>query len=338
MFWEENEPGYDSSVTFGKLLDLVSQVSNYLRSLGVKKGDAVVIYMPMLVVLTANGVMLGTKFIYLKTIVEDALSQAKQEGYTVDTSVVFANEVATTKEKTAWVEGRDIWWQDVIPSQSTKSEVEWVDAEDPLFLLYTSGSTGKPKGVLHSTGGYMVYTATTFKHAFDYRPGVPTNLDAGRCWEIVDKNNVTIFYTAPTAIRALKRAGDKPVKKHSRKSLRVLGSPAIVDENGKELHGECSGYLCVKASWPSTFRTLFGDHPRYKTTYYAPFKGYYFSGDGCHRDKDGYYWLTGRLDDVINVSGNKIGSAEVESALVHHPMCAEAIVVGYDHEVKGQGI
>ncbi|BFI33724.1 hypothetical protein AXG93_1793s1250 [Marchantia polymorpha subsp. ruderalis] len=471
MFWEGNEPGYDSSVTFGNLLDLVSQVSNYLRSVGVKKGDAVVIYMPMLVelpvamlacarigaihsvvfagfsadslaqrildckpkvVLTANGVMRGTKFINLKTIVDDALKQAKQEGYTVETSVVFANEVATKKEETAWVEGRDIWWQDVIPSQSTKSEVEWVDAEDPLFLLYTSGSTGKPKGVLHSTGGYMVYTATTFKHAFDYRPGevywctadcgwitghsyltygpllngatvvnfegVPTYPDAGRCWEIVDKYNVNIFYTAPTAIRALMREGDKPVKKHSRKSLRVLGSvgepinpaawkwyyevvgdsrcpisdtwwqtetggfmitpmpggwplkpgsatfpffgvqPAIVDENGKELHGECSGYLCVKASWPSTFRTLFGDHPRYETTYFAPFKGFYFSGDGCHRDKDGYYWLTGRVDDVINVSGHRIGSAEVESALVHHPLCAEAAVVGYDHEVKGQGI
>ncbi|KAL2631388.1 hypothetical protein R1flu_016074 [Riccia fluitans] len=471
MYWEGNEPGYDSTVTFGKLLELVCQVANYLRSVGVNKGDAVVIYMPMLVelpvamlacarigaihsvvfagfsadslaqrildckpkvVLTANGVMRGAKLINLKSIVDSALAQSKEQGHAVETCVVYANEVATKKEQTAWVGERDVWWQDVIPRQASKSEVEWVDAEDPLFLLYTSGSTGKPKGVLHTTGGYMVYTATTFKHAFDYQPGdiywctadcgwitghsyltygpllngatvvnfegVPTYPDAGRCWEIVDKYKVTIFYTAPTAIRSLMRAGDEPVKKHSRASLRMLGSvgepinpaawkwyyevvgdsrcpisdtwwqtetggfmitpvpgafplkpgsatfpffgvqPAIVDENGNELEGECSGYLCIKASWPSAFRTLYGDHARYETTYFAPFKGFYFSGDGCHRDKDGYYWLTGRVDDVINVSGHRIGSAEVESALVLHHQCAEAAVVGYDHDVKGQGI
>ncbi|CAM6129594.1 unnamed protein product [Calypogeia fissa] len=471
LIWEGNEPGYDNKLTFRQLKDAVCRVANYLRSLGVGKGDAVIIYMPMLmelpvamlacarigavhsvvfagfsaealsqrildfnpkVILTANGVMRGAKSINLKEIVDDSLKIASKDGFSLDTVLVYGNDIALSRKETAFQTGRDVWWQDIIPTQSTECAIEWVDAEDRLFLLYTSGSTGKPKGVLHTTGGYMVWTATTFKYAFDYHPGdifwctadcgwitghsyltygpllngatvvvfegVPTYPDEGRCWEIVDKYNVNIFYTAPTAIRSLMRAGNAPVKKHSRKSLRVLGSvgepinpsawrwyydvvgdgrcpisdtwwqtetggfmitpipgawplkpgsatfpffgvqPAIVDQDGNELEGVCSGYLCMKAAWPGTFRTLYGDHSRYETTYFAPFKGFYFSGDGCHRDKDGYYWLTGRVDDVINVSGHRIGSAEVESALVSHPKAAEAAVVGYDHQVKGQGI
>lgn len=471
FFWEGNDPGLDGRLTYKELLDRVCQLANYFRDIGVKKGDSVAIYLPMLVelpiamlacarigavhsvvfagfsaeslaqrlldcrpklIVTCGAVRRGPKVLNLKAIVDEALSNSAAQGVSVDICLTFANDIALTRDKTPWKEGRDIWWQDVIPSYATTCGVEWVDAEDPLFLLYTSGSTGKPKGVLHTTGGYMIYTATTFKYAFDYHPddvywctadcgwitghsyltygpllngakvvvfeGVPNYPDAGRCWEIVDKYNVTIFYTAPTAIRSLMRAGDEPVKRHSRKSLRVLGSvgepinpsawkwyyevvgdkrcpisdtwwqtetggfmitplpgtwplkpgsatfpffgvePVVLDENGKELDGVCNGYLCIKSAWPSTFRTLYGDHSRYETTYFAPFKGYYFTGDGCHRDADGYYWLTGRVDDVINVSGHRIGTAEVESALVSHPLCSEAAVVGVDHEVKGQGI
>ncbi|KAH7332178.1 hypothetical protein KP509_20G073600 [Ceratopteris richardii] len=471
FYWEGNSPGLDASLTYNQLLQQVCQLANFLKDKGVKKGDAVAIYLPMLmelpiamlacarigavhsvifagfsaeslaqrvldckpkVIITCNAVCRGPKIINLKDIVDEALSISLAHGVSVDSCLTYANEVAMSREKTAWQDGRDIWYQDVISDYATTCDIEWVDAEDPLFLLYTSGSTGKPKGVLHTTGGYMVYTATTFKYAFDYREGdiywctadcgwitghsyvtygpllncakvvlfegVPNYPDAGRCWEIVDKYHVSIFYTAPTAIRSLMRAGLEPVKRHSRKSLRVLGSvgepinpsawkwyyevvgdkrcpisdtwwqtetggfmitplpgawplkpgsatypffgvqPALVDENGKEIEGVCNGYLCIKGSWPSTFRTLYGDHARYETTYFAPFKGYYFSGDGCHRDADGYYWLTGRVDDVINVSGHRIGTAEVESALVSHPQCAEAAVVAVDHEVTGQAI
>jgi acetyl-CoA synthetase len=471
IYWEGNDTGVDSTLTYKELLERVCQLANYLRSQGVKKGDAVAIYMPMLaelpmamlacarigavhsvvfggfsaealsqrildckpkIILTSSAVLRGAKVIKLKDIVDDALARVVENGFTVDTCLTFDNKLAMKREDTAWQAGRDIWWQDVVPLCSKECAVEWVDAEDTLFLLYTSGSTGKPKGVLHTTGGYMVYTATTFKYTFDYQDGdiywctadcgwitghsyltygpflngasvvvfegMPNYPDTGRCWEIVDKYNVSIFYTAPTAIRSLMRSGDQPVKRHSRKSLRVLGTvgepinpsawrwyyevvgdsrcpivdtwwqtetggfmitplpgawglkpgsatlpffgvqPAVVDEKGQELFGECSGYLCIKAAWPGMMRTLQGDHARYETTYFAPFKGFYFSGDGCRRDKDGYYWLTGRVDDVINVSGHRIGTAEVESALVSHPQCAEAAVVGYDHEVKGQGI
>ncbi|CAK7348158.1 unnamed protein product [Dovyalis caffra] len=447
IYWEGNDLGVEDSLTYAQLLDRVCQLANYLKAIGVKKGDAVVIYLPMLmelpiamlacarigavhsvvfagfsseslaqrildckpkVVITCNAVKRGAKAIHLKDIVDAALVDSAKNGIS-----------------------------DFVPKYPPTCEVEWVDAEDPLFLLYTSGSTGKPKGVLHTTGGYMVYTATTFKYAFDYKPsdiywctadcgwitghsyvtygpllngasvvvfeGAPTYPDAGRCWDIVDKFKVTIFYTAPTLY----------VTRYSRKSLRVLGSvgepinpsawrwffnvvgnsrcpisdtwwqtetggfmitplpgawplkpgsatfpffgvqPVIVDEKGVEIEGECSGYLCVKSSWPGAFRTLYGDHERYETTYFKPFAGYYFTGDGCSRsngqkiadglhpcfrDKDGYHWLTGRVDDVINVSGHRIGTAEVESALVSHPKCAEAAVVGVEHEVKGQGI
>ncbi|XP_078154877.1 acetyl-CoA synthetase [Carex rostrata] len=471
IYWEGNEPDQDGQLTYSQLLDSVCQLANYLKEVGVRKGDAVIIYLPMLmelpiamlacarigavhsvvfagfsaeslaqriidckpkIVITCNAVRRGPKVIFLKDIVDTALTESAKNNVSVDICLTYENTTAMKREETKWQDGRDVWWQDVVPNFPTKCDVEWVDAEDPLFLLYTSGSTGKPKGVLHTTGGYMVYTATTFKYAFDYKPsdiywctadcgwitghsyvtygplvngasvlvfeGAPNYPDAGRCWDIVDKYKVTIFYTAPTLVRSLMREGDEFVKRYSRKSLRVLGSvgepinptawrwffnvvgdsrcpisdtwwqtetggfmilpipgawpqkpgsatfpffgvqPAIVDEKGKEIEGECSGYLCIKRSWPGAFRTLFGDHERYETTYFKPFAGYYFTGDGCSRDKDGYYWLTGRVDDVINVSGHRIGTAEVESALVSHPQCAEAAVVGVEHEVKGQGI
>lgn len=471
IYWEGNDPGCDGQLTYNEMLMKVCQLSNYLKDVGVKKGDAVAIYLPMLTelpiamlacarigavhsvvfagfssdslaqrildckpkaVLTCNAVRRGAKIVNLKEIVDNALEESSRNGVSVGVCLTYANKSVLNKEKTPWKKGRDVWWQETVSSYPTACEVEWVDAEDPLFLLYTSGSTGKPKGVLHTTGGYMVYSATTFKYAFDYKPsdvywctadcgwitghsyvtygpllngativvyeGVPNYPDAGRCWEIVDKYKVTIFYTAPTLVRSLMRFGDENVRRHSRKSLRVLGSvgepinptawrwfynivgdgrcpisdtwwqtetggfmitpipgawplkpgsatlpffgvePAVVDENGVEMIGECSGYLCIKKSWPGCFRTLYGDHERYETTYFKPFKGYYFSGDGCKRDKDGYYWLTGRVDDVINVSGHRIGTAEVESALVSNPLCAEAAVVGVEHEVKGQSI
>ncbi|OAY70177.1 Acetyl-coenzyme A synthetase, chloroplastic/glyoxysomal [Ananas comosus] len=471
MYWEGNEPGQDGQLTYAQLLDKVCQLANYLKHVGVSKGDAVVIYLPMLmelpiamlacarigaihsvvfagfsaeslaqriidckpkVVITCNAVRRGAKPIFLKEIVDNALVECSKNGVSVGLCLTYENQLAMTRKDTKWQDGRDVWWQDVVPNFPTTCEVEWVDAEDPLFLLYTSGSTGKPKGVLHTTGGYMIYTATTFKYAFDYKPsdiywctadcgwitghsyvtygpllngttvvvfeGAPNYPDSGRCWDIVDKYKVTIFYTAPTLIRSLMRDGNGYVTRYSRKSLRILGSvgepinpsawrwffnvvgdsrcpisdtwwqtetggfmitplpgawpqkpgsatfpffgvqPVIVDEKGKEIEGECSGYLCIKKSWPGAFRTLYGDHDRYETTYFKPFPGYYFTGDGCSRDKDGYHWLTGRVDDVINVSGHRIGTAEIESALVSHPLCAEAAVVGVEHEVKGQGI
>eukprot|EP00268_Persea_americana_P015779 TRINITY_DN1741_c0_g1_i4.p1 TRINITY_DN1741_c0_g1~~TRINITY_DN1741_c0_g1_i4.p1 ORF type:complete len:736 (-),score=141.89 TRINITY_DN1741_c0_g1_i4:396-2603(-) len=467
IYWEGNEPGHDGCLTYNELLEKVCQLSNYLKDIGVGKGDAVVIYLPMLMelpiamlacarigavhsvvfagfsaesvaqrivdckpkaVITCNAVRRGPKVIYLKEIVDAALIESEKSGVTVGVCLTFENQSAMKREATKWQNGRDIWWQDTIPKYPKTCMVEWVDAEDPLFLLYTSGSTGKPKGVLHTTGGYMIYTSTTFKYAFDYKPsdiywctadcgwitghsyvtygpllngatvivyeGPPNYPDSGRSWDIVDKYKVTIFYTAPTLVRSLMRDGNEYVTRCSRKSLRVLGSvgepinpsawrwffnvvgdarcpisdtwwqtetggfmitplpgawpqkpgsatfpffgvqPIIVDEKGNEIEGECSGYLCVKNSWPGAFRTLYGDHERYETTYFKPFPGYYFSGDGCSRDKDGYHWLTGRVDDVINVSGHRIGTAEVESALVSHPQCAEAAVVGVEHEVS----
>ncbi|KAF6163781.1 hypothetical protein GIB67_012140 [Kingdonia uniflora] len=469
FFWEGNDLGKGATLTFNQLLSKVcqftlfahAQLANYLKDIGVKKGDAVIIYLPMLMelpiamlacarigavhsvvfagfsseslsqrivdckpkaVITCNAVRRGSKVLNLKDIVDSALVESTNNGVSIDVCLTYENQSAMTRETTKWQIDRDVWWQDIVSKYPTTCEVEWVDAEDPLFLLYTSGSTGKPKGVLHTTGGYMIYTATTFKYAFDYKPsdiywctadcgwitghsyvtygpllngstvvlfeGAPNYPDSGRCWDIVDKYKVTLFYTAPTLF----------VNRYSRKSLRVLGSvgepinpsawrwfynvvgdsrcpisdtwwqtetggfmitplpgawpqkpgsatfpffgvlPIIVDEKGNEIEGECSGYLCIKNSWPGAFRTLYGDHERYETTYFKPFPGYYFSGDGCSRDKDGYHWLTGRVDDVINVSGHRIGTAEVESALVSHPQCAEAAVVGVEHEVKGQGI
>ncbi|KAF2301731.1 hypothetical protein GH714_028825 [Hevea brasiliensis] len=321
IYWEPNEPGSQDSLTYSQLLQRVCQLANYLKDKGVKKGDAVVIYLPMImelpiamlacarigavhsvvfagfsaeslaqrivdckpkVVITCNAVKRGSKVIPLKDIVDVAFVESTKNGISVDVCLTYENESAMKRESTKWQEGRDVWWQDVVPKYPTICAVEWVDAEDPLFLLYTSGSTGKPK-------------ITPLPGAWPQKPGSAT----------------FPFFGV---------------------------QPVIVDEKGAEIEGECSGYLCVKSSWPGAFRTLYGDHDRYETTYFKPFPGYYFSGDGCRRDKDGYYWLTGRVDDVINVSGHRIGTAEVESALVSHPQCAEAAVVGIEHEVKGQGI
>lgn len=342
--------------------------------------------------------------------------------------------VKRTGETVPMKGGRDVWWHDEMSAKDVKGEspVEHMDAEDPLFILYTSGSTGKPKGVLHTTGGYMVYAGTTHKYVFDYHPGdiwwctadigwvtghsyivygpllnaataimfegVPNYPDASRFWQVVDKYKVTQFYTAPTAIRALMKEGDEPVKKTSRKSLKLLGTvgepinpeawnwynnvigegrcpivdtwwqtetggvlitplpgctptkpgsatlpffgvePIIVDEKGNELQGPCSGALLLKGAWPGIMRTVYGQHSRFKEVYFSMYPGNYFTGDGAKRDEDGYYWITGRIDDVINVSGHRMGTAEVESSLVSHPAVAESAVVGYPHDIKGQGI
>jgi acetyl-CoA synthetase len=337
-----------------------------------------------------------------------------------------------TEAPVNWVEGRDVWYQDIVAGQPAECEPERMNAEDPLFILYTSGSTGQPKGVLHTTGGYLVYANFTFSTVFDYHEddifwctadvgwvtghsyvvygplsagatsvmfeGVPNYPSMSRFWEAVDKHKVTIFYTAPTAIRALMRDGDAPVKKCSRKSLRLLGTvgepinpeawewyyhvvgdercpivdtwwqtetggilisplagatplkpgsatrplpgvqPAIVDGEGKILEGATEGNLVLLDSWPGQMRTVYGDHPRFIQTYFTTFRGMYFTGDGARRDEDGYYWITGRVDDVINVSGHRMGTAEVESALVAHPKVSEAAVVGCPHAIKGQGI
>ncbi len=332
----------------------------------------------------------------------------------------------------AWKDGRDVWYHDIVGAASEDCPAEVMNAEDPLFILYTSGSTGKPKGVLHTTGGYMVYTSMTHQYVFDYKDGdiywctadvgwvtghsyivygplangatslmfegVPNYPDSSRFWQVCDKHNVEIFYTAPTAIRALMREGDGPVKKTSRKSIRLLGTvgepinpeawlwyhkvvgdgrcpivdtwwqtetggilitplpgatalkpgsattpffgvvPVVVDAEGNELSGACTGNLCIDDSWPGQMRTVYGDHDRFVDTYFRTYPGRYFTGDGCRRDEDGYYWITGRVDDVINVAGHRMGTAEVESALVAHAKVAEAAVVGYPHDIKGQGI
>ena len=373
---------------------------------------------------TADEGVRGGKIIPLKKIADEALSQCPN----VKKCVV----VKRTGNQVSWDDERDVSYEELISKASAKCDPEEMNAEDPLFILYTSGSTGKPKGVLHTSGGYLVYASMTHQYIFDYKPkdiywctadigwvtghsyiiygplsngattimfeGVPNYPDSSRWWQIVDKYKVNIFYTAPTAIRALMREGDEPVKKTSRKSLKLLGTvgepinpeawmwyyktvgdakcpivdtwwqtetggiliapqpgaidlkpgsatkpfygikPVIVDEAGKVLKGACKGRLCMSASWPGQMRTVYGDHKRFIDTYFSQFDGKYFTGDGCRRDKDGYYWITGRVDDVIIVSGHNLGTAEIESAFVAHPKVAEAAVVGYPHDIKGNGL
>ena len=374
--------------------------------------------------ITADEGVRGGKIIPLKKIADEALSQCPN----VKKCIV----VKRTGNQVSWDDERDISYEELIKKVSAKCDPEEMSAEDPLFILYTSGSTGKPKGVLHTSGGYLVYASMTHQYIFDYKPkdiywctadigwvtghsyiiygplsngattimfeGIPNYPDSSRWWQIVDKYKVNIFYTAPTAIRALMREGDQPVKKTSRKSLKLLGTvgepinpeawmwyyktvgdgrcpivdtwwqtetggiliapqpgaidlkpgsatkpfygikPVIVDEAGKVLKGACKGRLCMSASWPGQMRTVYGDHQRFIDTYFSQFDGKYFTGDGCRRDKDGYYWITGRVDDVIIVSGHNLGTAEIESAFVAHPKVAEAAVVGYPHDIKGNGL
>ncbi|NBC32936.1 MAG: acetate--CoA ligase [Alphaproteobacteria bacterium] len=463
IIWEGDSPHDTKTITYKEVHDAVSRLANVLKARGVKKGDVVTIYMPMVpeaayamlacarigamhsvvfggfspdslkdrvqgadsvCVITADEGLRGGRPVPLKANTDKAMIECP----TVHTVVV----VQRTKGEIGWVDGRDVWYHEECDKASPDCPCEEMKAEDPLFILYTSGSTGKPKGVLHTTGGYMVYTSITHEYVFDYKPGdvywctadvgwvtghsyivygplangattlifegVPNYPDAGRFWQVVDKHKVNIFYTAPTAIRALMREGEHPVKATSRKTLRLLGSvgepinpeawlwyynvvgdgrcpivdtwwqtetggilitplpgatelkpgsatrpffgvkPVIVDAEGKHLEGATEGNLCLAQSWPGQMRTVFGDHERFVLTYFSTYPGMYFTGDGCRRDEDGYYWITGRVDDVINVSGHRMGTAEVESALVAHSKVAEAAVVGYPHDLKGQGI
>ena len=463
ILWESDDPAEASRVTYRQLHDSVCRFANALKARGVKKGDRVTIYMPMIpeatvamlacarigavhsvvfggfspdslagriedcqstVVITADEGLRGGRKVPLKRNTDAALKQCK------DVATVFV--VKRTGGAIDWAEGRDVWYHEACASASAECPPEEMSAEDPLFILYTSGSTGKPKGVLHTTGGYLVYTSMTHEYVFGYKPGdiywctadvgwvtghsyivygplsngattlmfegVPNYPDASRFWQVVDKHKVNIFYTAPTAIRALMREGEEFVRKTSRKSLKLLGSvgepinpeawlwyydhvgdercpivdtwwqtetggilitplpgatplkpgsatrpffgvePVIVDGEGNKLDGACEGNLCLARSWPGQMRTVFGDHKRFVETYFSTFPGHYFTGDGARRDEDGFYWITGRVDDVINVAGHRLGTAEIESALVAHPKVAEAAVVGYPHDIKGQGI
>jgi len=463
IIWEGDDPKDSRTVTYRELHAQVCKLSNVLKSKGVKKGDRVTIYMPMIVeaavallacarigavhsvvfggfspealrdriqdsksriVITADEGLRGGKKIPLKANVDAALAQCPF----VDNVIV----VRRTGDTVDWNPRRDHWYHELMDKAAADCPAEAMGAEDPLFILYTSGSTGKPKGVLHTTGGYLVWAAMTHQYVFDYHEddiywctadigwvtghsyvvygplangattlmfeGVPNYPDSSRFWQVVDKHNVNIFYTAPTALRALMREGDGPVKATSRETLRVLGSvgepinpeawlwyhnvvgegrapivdtwwqtetggimitplpgaiatkpgsatlpffsvkPEIVDGEGKVLEGAAEGNLCIGDSWPGQARSLYGDHDRFGQVYFSTFKGKYFTGDGARRDEDGYYWITGRVDDVINVSGHRLGTAEIESALVAHPKVAEAAVVGYPHEIKGTGI
>ena len=463
LIWEGDDPADSKHITYAELKEQVCRLANVLRARGVNKGDRVCIYMPMIpeaayamlactrigaihsvvfggfspeamkdrildsdcqTVITADEGVRGGRAIPLKANTDKALEACPN----VHTCLV----VKRTGGDISWSEGRDVWYHEATAAADTECEPESMEAEDPLFILYTSGSTGKPKGVLHTTGGYLLQAAMTFKYVFDYREGevywctadvgwvtghtyivygplangaislmfegVPTYPDAGRCWEVVDKHNVASFYTAPTAIRALHAVGDEPVKRSSRASLRLLGTVgepinpeawewyysvvgdsrcpivdtwwqtetgahmitplpgatdlkpgsatfpffgvelALLNEDGSEIEGAGAGYLVVKSSWPSQIRSVYGDHQRMVDTYFKNYPGYYFTGDGASRDEDGYYWITGRVDDVLNVSGHRMGTAEVESALVLHDEIAEAAVVGFPHDIKGQGI
>ncbi|XP_074148565.1 acetyl-coenzyme A synthetase, cytoplasmic isoform X2 [Sminthopsis crassicaudata] len=500
FYWEGNEPGEATQITYRELLMQVCRCANALRKQGIRKGDRVSIYMPMILelvvamlacarlgalhsivfagfsadslcerildssctlLITADAFYRGEKLVNLKELVDEALHKCQEKGFPVKRCIVVKHlgraELGTgdspshspplkrpcqdlqdkTKEKPMskrpqipWNQGVDLWWHEILGDAGEECEPEWCDAEDPLFILYTSGSTGKPKGVVHTVGGYMLYTATSFKYVFDFHEddvfwctadigwitghsyvtygplangatsvlfeGIPTYPDVSRLWNIVDKYKVTKFYTAPTAIRLLMKFGDEPVTKYSRASLQVLGTvgepinpeawlwyyrvvgdqrcpvvdtfwqtetgghmltplpgatpmkpgsatfpffgvaPAILNESGEELEGEAEGYLVFKQPWPGIMRTVYGNHERFEATYFRKFPGYYVTGDGCRRDKDGYYWITGRIDDMLNVSGHLLSTAEVESALVEHKAIAEAAVVSHPHPVKGE--
>lgn len=464
LIWEGDEPADDAKITYKELHREVCRFANVLKDMGVKKGDRVTIYMPMILeaasamlacarigaihsvvfggfspealagritdcdskfVITADEGVRGGRIIPLKANTDEACAIAKDQ---VEKVLV----VLRTGNPVNMIDGRDICLDDALDKVSDECPAEVMNAEDPLFILYTSGSTGKPKGVLHTTGGYLVWASMTHEYVFDlkeddiywctadvgwvtghsyivYGPlangatsmmfeGVPTYPTPARFWQACDKHNVTIFYTAPTAIRALMREGEEPVKSASRESLRLLGTvgepinpeawewyhrvvgdgrcpivdtywqtetgacmmvpipgttdqkpgaashpffgivPKIVDAEGGELLGATEGNLIIADSWPGQMRTVYGDHQRFIDTYFSAYPGTYFTGDGCRRDEDGFYWITGRVDDVINVSGHRLGTAEVESALVSHDAVAEAAVVGYPHDIKGQGI
>ncbi len=463
IIWEGDDPADDKTITFRELHEQVCRFANAMKNAGIKKGDVVTIYMPMIpeaavamlactrigaihsvvfggfspdslagriqdcesnCVITSDEGVRGGKPIPLKANTDAALASCPT------VKKVFV--VNRTGGAIDWEDGRDIWYEEACATADPVCEPEEMGAEDPMFILYTSGSTGKPKGVLHSTGGYMVYTSITHQYVFDYKDGevywctadvgwvtghsyivygplangaitlmfegLPTYPDSSRLWQVCDKHEVAIFYTAPTAIRALMREGDGPVKSTSRKSIRLLGTvgepinpeawmwyykvigeercpivdtwwqtetggimitplpgatalkpgsatkpffgvePQLVDGDGNVLGGATSGNLCIADSWPGQMRSVYKDHKRFVETYFSTYPGKYFTGDGCRRDEDGYYWITGRVDDVINVSGHRMGTAEVESALVAHPKVSESAVVGYPHDIKGQGI
>ena len=463
IIWVGDNPEDTKNISYQELHRNVCKTANGLKSIGIKKGDRVTIYLTMIpelafvmlacarigaihsiifggfspdsiagriddcksdYIITADeGVRCG-KIIPLKKITDEALSKCR--------SIKKCVVVKRTGNQINWVDDRDVWYNDIVSSAYDECNPEEMNAEDPLFILYTSGSTGKPKGVLHTTGGYMVYTSMTHQYIFNYKDkdiywctadigwvtghsyiiygplsngattvmfeGIPNYPDYSRWWQIVDKYKINIFYTAPTALRALMKEGSDPVKKTSRKSLKLLGTvgepinpeawmwyfktvgdsrcpivdtwwqtetggilispqtgaidlkpgsatkpfygikPAIVDEKGNTLKGACKGRLCIAQSWPGQMRTVYGDHQRFIDTYFSQYDGKYFTGDGCRRDKDGYYWITGRVDDVIIVSGHNLGTAEIESAFVAHPKVAETAVVGYPHDIKGNGL
>ena len=463
IIFEGDDPKHDAKITYRELHAQVCRFANVLKQHGVKKGDRVTIYLPMIpeaayamlacarIGAVHSVVFGGFSPDSLASRITDAKSSVlitADEGLRGGRKVPLKANADTACEKAGGVEtvlvvrhtgaavpmqaGRDVVYQEEAASVSADCPCEPMSAEDPLFILYTSGSTGAPKGVLHTTGGYLVYVSMTHQYVFDYHEGdiywctadvgwvtghsyivygplangattlmfegVPTYPSVSRFWEVIDKHKVNIFYTAPTAIRALMSAGEEPVKKTLRRSLRLLGSvgepinpeawewyhrvvgdgrcpvvdtwwqtetggimitplpgatrlkpgsatlpffgvePQIVDGDGKVQEGVATGNLVIAQSWPGQMRTVYGDHERFVQTYFSSFPGKYFTGDGCRRDADGYYWITGRVDDVINVSGHRLGTAEVESALVLHAQVAEAAVVGYPHDIKGQGI